>query len=246
MTSSLFTAPSQTAQHAKQQILNQVKKISWWRSLLPLYYWLQGNRRRLKGKGNVVQIDTDGYLPFLKQVTITVKGDRNTVKIQAGVHLRSTSILINGSDNVIHIGEQCQMQGGCLWIADNRCSLEIGKGTTIAKALIGVAEPEASVSIGEDCMLSHGIDIRCGDSHSILDLTTQKRINYAHRIQIDAHVWLGMQSSVLKNVHIGKGAIIAGGSIVTKDIPAHCLAAGIPAAVKRTKVTWAREKIPAS
>ena len=39
--------------------------------------------------------------------------------------------------------------------------------------------------------------------------------------------------TVLKGVSIGDGAVIAAGSVVTKDIPGHTLAAGVPAEVKK-------------
>jgi acetyltransferase-like isoleucine patch superfamily enzyme len=219
-----------------------IKRTPWWRSLLPLHHALQGNDRKIDGKNNVIQIDHTEALPFLKQVKISISGHHNTLIIERGVHLRQTNIDIRGSHNIIRIAETCQISGSCLWIADDRCSLNIGKETTIAEASIGIAELGASISIGDDCMLSHGIDIRCGDSHAILDLETRQRLNQARGIQIDHHVWLGMRSCILKDVHIGHDAIIAAGSIVTKNIPPHAIAAGVPATVKKTNVTWSREK----
>ena len=227
---------------AKQTFGKLIKRMPWWRSLLPLHYALQGNDRTIDGKANVIQIDLNGALPFLKQVKIAITGHHNTIIIQSGVQLRRVKIDIRGSHNVICIAENGQIHASCLWIADNQCSLNIGKGTTIAEATIGIAEPKASIAIGDDCMLSHGIDIRCGDSHAILDLETRQRLNQARCIQIDHHVWLGMHSCILKDVHIGHDAIIAAGSIVTKDIPPHAIAAGVPATVKKTNITWSREK----
>ena len=43
-----------------------------------------------------------------------------------------------------------------------------------------------------------------------------------------------MNCQILKGVHIGRGAIIGAGSVVTRDIPPHCLAAGNPARVIRS------------
>jgi acetyltransferase-like isoleucine patch superfamily enzyme len=51
---------------------------------------------------------------------------------------------------------------------------------------------------------------------------------------IDENVWIGDKVTILPNVHIGKNAIIGANSVVTKDIPDNCVAAGIPARVIKT------------
>lgn len=51
---------------------------------------------------------------------------------------------------------------------------------------------------------------------------------YAEEIHIDDNVWIASSAVVLGGVHIGEGAVIGAGSIVTKDIPAHHLAYGNP------------------
>ena len=50
-------------------------------------------------------------------------------------------------------------------------------------------------------------------------------------VQIGNNVWLGDKVSILADVHIGDNVIIGANSVVTKDIPANCVAAGIPAKV---------------
>ena len=42
----------------------------------------------------------------------------------------------------------------------------------------------------------------------------------------------------MKGITIGNGAVVAAGSIVTKDVPAKCLVAGVPAKVIRENVEW--------
>ena len=52
-------------------------------------------------------------------------------------------------------------------------------------------------------------------------------------IEIGEHVWIGMHCCILKGVRIGRGSIVAAGSVVTRDLPENCLAAGVPARVVR-------------
>lgn len=54
-----------------------------------------------------------------------------------------------------------------------------------------------------------------------------------HPIHIGKNVWLGANVTILPGVSIGDGAIIAAGSVVTKDVPADMVAAGVPARVIR-------------
>ena len=52
-------------------------------------------------------------------------------------------------------------------------------------------------------------------------------------VRIGNNVWVGANVTILPGVSIGDNAIIAAGAVVTKDIPANMLAAGIPAKVIR-------------
>jgi acetyltransferase-like isoleucine patch superfamily enzyme len=51
------------------------------------------------------------------------------------------------------------------------------------------------------------------------------------KVIIGDNVWSGEGAMILPNVHIGEGAIIAANSVVTKDIPAYSIAAGVPAKI---------------
>lgn len=52
-------------------------------------------------------------------------------------------------------------------------------------------------------------------------------------IHIEKNVWLGANVTVLPGVTIGEGSIIAAGAVVTKDVSANMIAAGVPAKVIR-------------
>lgn len=53
-------------------------------------------------------------------------------------------------------------------------------------------------------------------------------------VRIGENVWIGDKVTILPNVTIGKGCIIAANAVVTKDIPEYSVAAGIPAKVIKT------------
>ncbi len=54
-------------------------------------------------------------------------------------------------------------------------------------------------------------------------------------IKIEDDVWLGVNSTVLAGVTIGKGSIVAAGAVVTKDVPPYAIVAGVPAKVISTR-----------
>lgn len=53
-------------------------------------------------------------------------------------------------------------------------------------------------------------------------------------VHIGENVWIGDKATILPNVTIGKGCIIAANAVVTKDIPEYSVAAGVPAKVIKT------------
>lgn len=48
-------------------------------------------------------------------------------------------------------------------------------------------------------------------------------------IVVGRNVWIGSNSTILQGVTIGDNSIIAAGSVVTKDVPANAIVAGVPA-----------------
>lgn len=57
-------------------------------------------------------------------------------------------------------------------------------------------------------------------------------------VVIEDNVWIGVGSLILKGVTIGEGAVVAAGSVVTRDVPPKCLVAGNPAKIIKENVRW--------
>lgn len=92
----------------------------------------------------------------------------------------------------------------------------------------------STIAIGEGCVIARDVIIRDYDGHTI----EEPDYEIAKPISIGNHVWIGNRAMILKGVTIGEGAIIAAGAIVTKDVSAHCVAAGIPAKVIKENIKW--------
>lgn len=209
------------------------------KTVLKILCFLNFNKYDVNGSKNL--IINEGVL--LKKVKFDITGDHNQIYFHEDSFIENVTFFIRGSNHHLSIGNHCIIKGGSFWFEDNNCMISIGNNTTIENAHLAATENEKSIEIGDDCMLAYDIEIRTGDSHSIIDLNTNTRINYARNVKIFDHVWIGADVKILKGVSIGKNSIIGTGSIVNRSIPENCIAAGIPAKVVRDNVTWNRQRI---
>ncbi len=199
--------------------------------------------KTIRGTGNLFQAEG----ARLSNVALDIVGGRNRITIGEGCIFYNLKFHIRGSDHVIEIGKNCRFtRGGLIWLEDDGCTLSIGQDTTMVEVMIAVTEPGSKVVIGEECMFANDIDIRVGDSHSVLDTATGKRINFAEDIMIGRHVWIAAHTVILKGVTIGENSVIASGAIVTRSCEPGSILAGNPAKVIRSGVSWQRQRIQKS
>jgi acetyltransferase-like isoleucine patch superfamily enzyme len=120
------------------------------------------------------------------------------------------------------IAENCQFYGGVRIEVGPLALVRIGNGTFINRNTLIVAEQE--VIIGKKCRISWDVVIMDTDQHP---LNTPETIRKP--VVIKDKAWIGCRSIILKGVTIGEGAVIAAGSVVTKDVPAFTIYGGAPA-----------------
>lgn len=112
----------------------------------------------------------------LRKCKIEICGDNSTIHISPKCYLIETSIKIYGNNNTINLNRQFCIHNGELYIEDDNGEIEIGDNTLITgRTHLAVIE-ETKIIVGCDCLFSSNIDLRTGDSHSILD-ENSKRIN---------------------------------------------------------------------
>lgn len=111
------------------------------------------------------------------------------------------------------------------------------------------------ITIGDNCLMASKIyisDINHGDysgtfEYSSPDNPPDRRNLYTKPVEIGNNVWIGENVSILPGVRIGDGCIIGANSVVNKDIPDNCIAAGVPAEIikkwDKTKKIWMKKSM---
>lgn len=135
-----------------------------------------------------------------------------------------------GKNSEINVTDTFFIHSGCDVMVFENAKLNLGSGYINRYCKIRCYE---EITIGNNVAISENFTIWDNDAHSIISRSKSKS-----PIVIGNKVWIGTNVTVLKGVTIGDGCIIAAGSVVTKNIPAKCLAAGIPAKVIKEDVEW--------
>lgn len=130
-----------------------------------------------------------------------------------GSHIRvPMSVWFWAPHRKIVIGDFVQFGPGCTV----QCDAEIGRYVLIARNV---------AFVGRD---DHRFDV-CGRPTMFSGRQDQ------HKVVVEDDVWIGHGCVVLSGVRIGAGAIVAAGSVVTKDVPRCAIVGGNPAKVIRMR-----------
>lgn len=161
------------------------------------------------------------------------------------VSLFKETQIINGTKDVnnIIIGNNCCIRGTLIAYPIGG-KIKLGNNCYIGD-MSRIWSME-NVEIGDDVLIAHNVNIHDNNSHSVNYEVRKNELSYiltkGHpttnifnigiaSIKINKGAWIGFNSSILKGVTIGEGAIVAAGSVVTKDVPPYTMVAGAPAKV---------------
>lgn len=72
-----------------------------------------------------------------------------------------------------------------------------------------------------------GMNVTIATLNHGLTLET-RNTTYASPVTIGENVWIGSSATILPGVTIGNNSVIAAGAVVTKDVPANIVVAGVP------------------
>jgi len=181
-------------------------------------------------------------------------------RVGAGLHLDVHPTVVVGHHVVIEtwhetrssvvIGEGVRL-GDHTWISMRGGRLTIGRGTDVRRGV--TINCSGVLEVGEEVVMSTGTHVHCANHIAIGDWTiigeystvvdsrhirTDRDAPIHHttslgEVTVGRNVWMGAKVTVAADVHVGDQAIIAGGAVVTRDVPAGHLAAGVPARATR-------------
>ena len=177
-----------------------------------------------------------GYLVRNREDCVVLRRNARLV-LNGDLIINQNRIFKKGHSSILRMDEnsilECQgfsfMYGADI-ILFKGSRLELGKGSFINSDCKIRCHKE--ITIGEGCAISHDFTVMDSDAH---ELDGNRHTNPVH---IGNHVWIGTRVTILNGVNIGEGAVIAAGSLVTKDVPAGSLVGGVPAKVIKEKVEW--------
>ncbi len=199
-----------------------------------------GLKQRLKSRRQELQKEYPEkgkislLMVFLKQVFIGASDIlRAKIKLRACAS-RGRHITLKGKPLLkifgeAHLGDEVRIWSNinkAVLFVDRGAYLKVGKNSRINGVHLSVSN---HVEIGDNVRLAPYSKIIDSDFHKIDDHFSDDGVSKP--IIIEDDVWVAMSAMVMKGVRIGKGAVVAAGAVVVKDVPAYTVVAGVPARV---------------
>lgn len=130
----------------------------------------------------------------------------------------------------IRVADGGLINGGTRFLG--RGHVNVGSQTWIGPNCNFYTHLDAPIFIGSRCDIAPEVSFVTG-SHDIGSPERRAGAGWVKPIHIGDGCWIGARVTVLGGVRIGRGAIVAAGAVVTRDVPENCLVGGVPARLLR-------------
>jgi acetyltransferase-like isoleucine patch superfamily enzyme len=193
-----------------------------------------------------------GWVPGIVGIGLRAVGYRLILRMQGlaaierGVRLRFASLIRLGKGVYLDEGTYLHACPGGIQIGENtmimhHAELHVYNFRDLPRAGIRIGRDSL---IGEFNVLRGQGGIHIGDRVYTSPLVQMVAVNHcfsdparpfleqgitAQGITIEDDVWIGAGAIIVDGVHISRGAVVAAGAVVTRDVPAHTVVAGVPA-----------------
>lgn len=163
-------------------------------------------------------------LSFLRKLYFKLQG----LKIGKGTNLPKVKITW---PHQVEIGNNCKLEGNIFFKFDGIS--KPGPSIIINHNVFIGANTEFNIrkfiQIKSNCLIASGVKFIDHDHGFSKENLINKQPGVEIGITINEDVWIGANAIILKGVEINKGAIIAAGSVVTKNVPSFEIWGGVPA-----------------
>jgi len=158
-----------------------------------------------------------------------------------GRRLKLDGLAFIGPRVVLQIGKQGHVElGRWSWLGHGtkvRCHegvVSIGAKTVLGQECTISAYQQ--VSIGRECVIADRVMLIDFD-HGVVEVDRPVRLQgiYKRDVRVGNNVWIGYGACILRGVTVGDNAIVGTNAVVTKDVPANAVVAGVPARVIRMR-----------
>ena len=132
----------------------------------------------------------------------------------------------------VRFGDGCVLDHG--FTLESRGRIRVGNRTVFGHHCTVAADE--GVEIGNDCLIAEMVSVRDHDhafSSTEVSIIDQGRTTAP--VRIGDNVWVGAKATITKGVSIGANTVVGAHAVVTGDLPAGCVAVGIPARVVRRR-----------
>ena len=148
------------------------------------------------------------------------------------------SKIYNKKVGILKIGDNAKVDIGNLTCFSG-CRLSVGNNAVfkVEDCYMNydcVIDCREKIEIGKHCLIGERVKISDSNKHRICS----DEFKVHNPIKIKTHVWICNDATILSGVTIGCGAVIAAGSVVTKDVPPRTLVAGVPARIVKEDIDW--------
>jgi len=166
---------------------------------------------------------------------------RRRLLTPAGWRWRTNGPVFFGGGLEIQIARRGGIEfGRFVWLGHRtkvRChegTVEIGEKTVLGQEC--TISAYSRVRIGEQCVIADRAMFIDFD-HGVVEVERPIRQQgiYTRDVEVGSNVWIGYGACILRGVRVGDNSIIGTNCVVTKDVPANAVVAGIPARVIRMR-----------
>lgn len=131
----------------------------------------------------------------------------------------------------IRFGNNISIGYGCSFFAQStEAGIEVGNNVSFNEGVMVNADVGGSISIGNNVIVGPGVVLRSSDHiFTSRDVPIRSQGHLPGTIVIEEDVWIAANVMVVGNVRIGRGAVVAAGAVVVKDVPTYTVVGGVPA-----------------